>query len=96
MSPFYLFAEISPKPEHFIEARDAVMSIVKPTRQEPGCERFDLFENEAEHRLYLFEEWRDQSDLDAHYEKPYTAAVFSKYENWLLREPAISKMQKRA
>ena len=55
MSPFYLFAEISPKPEHFEEARDAVMSIVQQTRDEPGCERFDLFENEAEHRLYLFE-----------------------------------------
>ncbi|MGB3624489.1 MAG: putative quinol monooxygenase [Henriciella sp.] len=96
MSSFYLFAEISPKPEHFAKARDAVMSIIKPTREEPGCKRFELYENEAEHRLYLFEEWRDQSDLDAHYEKRYTAEVFSKYEAWLLREPAISKMQKRA
>lgn len=96
MTAFYLFAEISPKPEHFNEAREAVLSIVEPTRAEPGCERFDLFENEAEHRLYLFEEWRDQAALDAHYEKPYTAEVFKHYENWLLREPAVSKMQKRA
>ena len=96
MPAFNLFAEISPKPEHFAEAREAVMAIVEPTREEPGCVSFTLLDNEDEGRLYLFEEWRDQADLDAHYAKPYTAAVFQKYENWLQHPPIITKMKKRA
>lgn len=96
MPAFNIFAEITPKPEHFDEAREAVMSIVTPTREEPGCVSFTLLENEEEGRLYLFEEWRGEADLDAHYAKPYTAAVFKKYETWLQCAPAITKMQKRA
>lgn len=96
MPTLFVFAEITPKPAHVGQARDAIMSIIKDTRAEPGCLSFELFDNKADGTLFLLEEWRSQADLDAHYAMPYTANVFSQYDNWLAGPPVIRKMQKRA
>ena len=92
MTPLFLIAEIRPKPEHYKSAVEAVASIVDQTRQEPGCRDFRLFENHAEGRFFLFEEWDDEEDLTAHYDQPYTRKVFAAYSDWLVEEPTINKM----
>ena len=91
-APLCLFATITPKPEHFAAARDAVVGILAATRAEPGCRIFRLHADEAAARLFLYEEWTDQAALEAHYAEPYTRAVFAAYEDWLAQPPEIMRM----
>ncbi|WP_310620863.1 putative quinol monooxygenase [Flexibacterium corallicola] len=87
--PLFIFAEITPKPEHFKDAQQAIISILDETRAEAGCRSFDLFTSPAGDTLYLFEEWDNQSALDQHHDQPYTRAVFKSYEEWLAKPPRI-------
>ncbi|WMS40936.1 putative quinol monooxygenase [Acuticoccus sp. MNP-M23] len=94
--PLFLFAQIRPKPVHFDAAREAIRRIVPETENEPGCQGFALHENAQDGCLYLYEEWRDEDALKAHYAQPYTKAVFAKYENWLAEPVVITKMRRLA
>lgn len=87
--PLFIFAEIKPEPEHFDEAKKAIIGILKQTRAEKGCRSFDLFNSPDQSTLYLFEEWDDQNALDEHYAKPYIIEVFKAYEDWLAEPPRI-------
>ena len=88
----FVFAYITPKPEHFEDALSAVESIVDQTRAEAGCKQFSLYQALDHSCFYLFEEWVAQDALDSHYEQPYTKVVFEKYKDWLSCPPAIVKM----
>jgi quinol monooxygenase YgiN len=94
--PMVIFAQIQPKPQHFDEAKNAILEIIPPTRREDGCEYFALHENQADGLLCLYEQWRDQNALDAHYEMPYTARIFESYETWLDAPVEVIKLRKVA
>ncbi|BDM83076.1 putative quinol monooxygenase [Acaryochloris marina] len=88
----FVFACITPKPEHYVDALSAVESIVGQTRGEAGCKQFSLYQALNRSCFYLFEEWVTQDALDSHYEQPYTKAIFESYKNWLSCPPEILKM----
>ncbi|WDE08715.1 antibiotic biosynthesis monooxygenase [Thalassomonas viridans] len=90
----FVFAKIHPKNEHFEEAKQAIINILKLTREEPGCRQFELHENATGKSLFLYEEWENELALEEHYKKPYTAAVFENYQAWLAAPVDITKMQK--
>ncbi|WP_299007054.1 putative quinol monooxygenase [uncultured Shewanella sp.] len=90
----FVFAKIHPKNEHFEEAKQAIINILPLTRQEPGCRQFKLHENATEKCLFLYEEWENELALEAHYQKPYTAAVFERYQEWLAAPVDVTKMQR--
>lgn len=77
-----IIATITPYPEHLSAAREAISGIVKHTCAEVGCRTFRLLEG-GDGRLRLYEEWEDEAALQAHYQKDYTRAVFTAYEDWL-------------
>ncbi|MEM6581956.1 MAG: antibiotic biosynthesis monooxygenase [Pseudomonadota bacterium] len=93
-STLFVFARISPKEQHFREAKQAIIDILHQTREEPGCRQFELHENALEKSLFLYEEWEGEAALQEHYEKPYTAAVFEHYQDWLSSPVEVFKMQK--
>lgn len=88
----FVFAEITPKPEHLEEAREAILGILAETRAEPGCRSFTVLAPQEGGAICLFEEWEDQAALDTHYAQPYTARVFAAYQNWLAQPPVIQKL----
>jgi len=90
----FVFAKISPKHEHFEDAKQAILNILQQTREEPGCYQFELHENQAEKSLFLYEEWANKSSLEEHYHKPYTSEVFENYEKWLDTPVDVIKMSK--
>jgi quinol monooxygenase YgiN len=90
--PLIVIARIRPKSEYFTEARDALKSILAPTQAEPGCQRFELFADLENHELQLVEAWDSESALAAHYQQPYTKAVFEAYEDWLQAPVAIAHL----
>ena len=90
----FVFAKISPKPECFEDARNAVLEIVPKTLREPGCLQFELYEGNSDDCLYLYEEWQDEGALAEHYQQPYTQAVFESYQQWLASPVEVQKMAK--
>ncbi len=90
----FVFARISPKVEHFEDAKNAILNILQQTREEPGCHQFELHENNSEKSLFLYEEWASESALDEHHQKPYALDVFESYKKWLSSPVEVVKMTK--
>ncbi|MEE4153727.1 MAG: putative quinol monooxygenase [Erythrobacter sp.] len=87
------FATIPVKPQHFEEAKAAIVGIVEHTRAEEGCHAFELHEAPDGSRLHLYEVWADKAAFEAHHAKDYTRAIFRQYEDWLAEPVAITFMQ---
>lgn len=90
----FVMATITPKSQYFEQVKAELLSILEPTRAEPGCLRFDLHESECQTALYLYEEWTDKLDLDAHHQQAYTRQAASKLIDWLAAPTQVSLMHK--
>lgn len=67
--------------------RKAVEAVIAPTRSEPGCINYDLYQStEAPSIFMLYENWRSKKDLDEHLAMPYLKDLVSQIDN-LLIEP---------
>jgi quinol monooxygenase YgiN len=87
------FATIDLKPEHFNEAKWAIIGILERTRAEAGCHAFELHESPGDARLHLYEVWADRAAFEAHHAEDYTLAIFARYDDWLSEPVAITFMQ---
>jgi quinol monooxygenase YgiN len=58
--------------------RNALSALVAPTREEPGCVSYELYESAATPgTFFTVETWKAQSDLDAHMQTPHIAQVIA-------------------
>ena len=72
-------------PGHEIDLRDHLLSLAAPTRAEPGCLQYDLFQSpDAAHEFLRIERWKSLADLEAHKAMPHLRASFEKRtrEGW--------------
>ncbi|WP_444926430.1 putative quinol monooxygenase [Microbulbifer sp. TRSA002] len=90
----FIIAKISPKAEFFMQAKQAIRSIVANTLEEEGCLQFVVHEDGE--NLFLYEEWRSQEDLDKHYTMPYITPIFEAYQEWLKGPVEINKLERLA
>lgn len=61
------------------ETRAALSELAALTEAEPGCLKFEVLENiENAGRFILWEQWRDASDLAAHFDMPHTKAYLAR------------------
>ena len=69
--------------------RELLMEYVEPSRQEPGCLYYDIFqEREDPNAFYLLDGWRDQAAVDSHIRHPNVLRV-----NDLIGSLVIGKQQ---
>ena len=62
-----VFASFFPKPGQEDAVEQLLRGMTTPTRQEPGCQTYDLYRSaQAPVSFHLFERYRDQAALDAH------------------------------
>ena len=84
-----IFVTIQIKPgfrERFMEASlgDSQGSV----RDEPGCFRFDILQNDSDPNLFhLYEVYADQAAFDAHREAPHYKKWRSTVLDWFQGEP---------
>lgn len=88
----FVIAKITPKPEFFNSAKNAILGVVPQTLKEVGCRQFAVHQDDAS--IYLYEEWDDQAALDTHYSMPYIVPVFESYQEWLAEPIEINKLTK--
>ena len=66
-APLYLVAVITPRPERLGEARAAFEALVARTREDPGCELYDLVVSPDDPSTWLMlEKWSTRAHWDAH------------------------------
>ena len=53
------------------QLRTLLQSMLTPTRAEPGCQLYELYESDSRGRFYLYETWESQSALDRHIATPH-------------------------
>jgi quinol monooxygenase YgiN len=53
------------------QLRTLLQNMLAPTRVEPGCNLYDLYESNSRGRFYLYETWESQSALDRHITTPH-------------------------
>lgn len=59
--------------------REALLSMVQPTRQEPGCLAYNLHQSKKDPTQFMFyEQWASQAALDAHGQTPHMKALGGK------------------
>ncbi len=68
-APISLYGFLRPRPERADEVKQFLASLVEPTRREEGNLEYHLHAQD-DGRLFLYEVWRSQEDLDRHNATP--------------------------
>ena len=75
------------------------MSLVNPTRSEPGCINYDLHQAADDKSQFMFyENWKSMDDLEKHREMPHMKAFKQKIGGFLAKpmEVTLFKMISKA
>ena len=76
-----VIAQIKVKEGMEEKIRGELLKLIEPSRSEPGCIVYDLYQSADSKSLFMFYEcWKSKRDLDEHLQKPYTKAFIAKTE----------------
>ena len=95
MSKIIVLASFYPKKDKIMEAKEIILSMIKPTRSEEGNEVYNFYEeknNDTKNiSFHLFEIYKDSAALDIHRNTSYFKDYRSKIED-LLAKPIEVKI----
>tara|TARA_B100000003_G_C10734822_1_gene292581 strand:- start:76 stop:384 length:309 start_codon:yes stop_codon:yes gene_type:complete len=95
MSKIIVLASFYPKKDKMNEAREIILSMIKPTRSEEGNELYNFYEEKNNKNInpifHLFEIYRDNDALDFHRNSTHYKNYRSKIED-LLEKPIEVKI----
>jgi quinol monooxygenase YgiN len=70
--------------------REAMSSLMAPSRQDKGCLRYDLYEAQGAPGTFInLETWASQEDIHAHLAQPHLGAAFANAGDALDGAPPI-------
>lgn len=96
-TPLIVVAKIKAKRGKETELKDALLSLIEPTRAEEGCICYELHQSPQMPGLFLFYEiWKSKEDLDKHLQRPYLKNFFEKAHELLEQEIEITFWRKIA
>ena len=74
-----LTAMVKAKPGQEEAVKEALMSLVEPTRKETGCLCYNLHQSKSDPAQFMFyEQWASKEALDAHGKQPHMKALGGK------------------
>ena len=63
----HVVARVSAKPDAAAQVAAILSKLIEPSRQEAGCVRYELFQNQSNPAELVFvEEWADEAALNTH------------------------------
>ncbi len=69
------------------KVKQELLSLLAPTRSEPGCINYDLHQSKEDGAVFvLYENWVSKDELDKHLAMPYLQAFLGQAEE-ILAEP---------
>lgn len=88
----HVVARLTARPETVTDVQNLLLRLLEPTRQEPGCLRYELLHNAADPTDFTFvEEWADETALEAHFTTPHLQAAFVQVPPLLAMPPDIRR-----
>ena len=91
------FATLIARPDTIDATRDALASLVEPSRAEAGCEHYELFQSADEPtRFQTVERWASAEAVQAHLGSEHVQAAFAAAPDLLGAEPVIQTFEKVA
>jgi len=83
-------ATFEAKPGKETELRNALITLVTPTRQEKGCLNYDLHVDPVHPGRFLFHEnWTEKTALDEHLQSSHIQALLPQVDELCSRPPEI-------
>jgi quinol monooxygenase YgiN len=77
----YIFARFHARPGLESEVAEALLEVIGPTRQEPGCLGVHAFRSLRDPRLfYIHSRWRDEEAFELHATLPHTVRFLERVE----------------
>jgi len=74
-----LTAIVKAKPDEVEAVKEALMTMVEPTRQELGCLCYNLHQSKSDPTQFMFyEQWASKEAFDAHGKTPHMKALGGK------------------
>lgn len=87
-----IMARITSRPDTADQLSEVLHALVAPTRREPGCIAYELFQNQDNPVEFVtVESWADQAAADAHLGTPHIAEAFAKAGVLLAGAPLIHR-----
>lgn len=85
-----ILARMSALPDRIEEVKALLISLLEPTRQEPGCLKYELLQNELNLAEFTFvEEWESETAMKAHLNSPHVIQALSRASGLLASGPDI-------
>ena len=85
--PLTVVAEMRAKPGRELDLRNALLSLIEPTRREEGCIQYDLHvHTDDPARFVFYENWASRERLTVHLASPHLQAFLAASAD-LLAEP---------
>ncbi|ALV04762.1 putative quinol monooxygenase [Roseateles depolymerans] len=92
-SPISFIAVLQARPDMRDALCEGLQALVMPTRQEPGCLDYQLFElTDAPGTFYMRESFKDELALEAHRESAHFQAFAARAEAWLVKPPELIRL----
>ena len=90
-----VIATLQAREGHTQSVKDALVSLVAPTRREADCVSYELAQSEdAPEEFVTVEEWRSAEGLAAHMKTAHVLSALLKAAPLLAAAPQIKKYQK--
>jgi len=87
-----VIARVKARPDKVNELLSVLSSLVEPTRKEPGCISYNLFQNNQDPTDFaLIEEWKSGPALESHLATKHFKDALAKLPNLTAAEPDIQR-----
>lgn len=87
----HIMARIVARPDAAEALKKLLQALVEPSRNEPGCVAYTLFQRrDMTHEFQTVEQWRTQADADAHMLTPHVRSAIAAAVPLLAEPPAIN------
>lgn len=85
-----IIARISAKADAAAQMRQILIDLVAPSRREPGCLSYELFEDDENPLDFItIEQWTDSSAVEAHMASAHVGEAIAQAGNLLAQAPLI-------
>lgn len=83
-------ARIRAREENVEEVRGLLTRLIEPTRQEPGCIKYELLQNSQDPTDFTFvEEWTSRAALLGHFETEHFRRIIPRVEELAAEPPDV-------
>jgi quinol monooxygenase YgiN len=95
MKTLTVVATFQARPGKEADLRAALISLLAPTRKEPGCISYDVHQSVDDPAKFLFHEnWQSKEALDRHMRSPHLQKLVPRVDELCVAFPQITQWKK--